>query len=47
MFFVSNNPQKIADDVVGEFDIGAEKTRVALFKYSSHQVMVNEFRLTR
>jgi len=35
--------QEIADDLIGQFDIGKDKTRVSLFKYSG--VMVEEFDL--
>jgi len=37
--------EEIADRVVGQFDIGKDKTRVSLFKYSSRMVMVEEFEL--
>jgi len=35
----------IADGLISHFDIAEDKTRVALFKYSSHHIMVREIRL--
>jgi len=35
----------IADGLISQFDIAEDKTRVALFKYSSHHIMVREIRL--
>ena len=37
--------QKISDRLLEKFDIGQDGARVALFKYSSNNVMVNEFGL--
>jgi len=37
--------QKIADDLIDQFNIGKETTRVALYKYSSDAVMIREFGL--
>ena len=37
--------KEIADRVISQFDIGKDKTRVSLFKYSSRAVMVEEFEL--
>merc|ERR1711962_557310 len=37
--------EEIADRVISQFDIGKDKTRVYLFKYSSSKVMVEEFEL--
>jgi len=37
--------QEVADDLIGQFDIGKDKTRVSLFKYSSPEVMKEEFEL--
>ena len=38
--------QKISKSMISQFEIGPDKTRVALFKYSSPKVMVNEFSLS-
>jgi len=37
--------EKIADSVIGQFEIGVDQTRVALFKYSMKNVMLNEIPL--
>jgi len=39
--------KKISSSIVGEMEIGPEKTRVALFKYSKKGVMKSEFNLDR
>ena len=44
---LKNLPQKISKSLVSQFDIGADKTRVALFKYSMNRVMRNEIPLGR
>ena len=43
--FSSCGFQKIADDLIDQFNIGKETTRVALYKYSSDAVMIREFGL--
>jgi len=39
--------QKISNSIIENLDIGPEKTRVALFKYSSKRIMRNEFNLNK
>ena len=39
--------QKISKSLVSQFDVGVDKTRVALFKYSMDKVMINEIPLGR
>jgi len=39
--------KQISQSLIGNLDIGADKTRVALFKYSSENIMRNEFSLNK
>jgi len=39
--------KQISRSLIGQMDIGADKTRVALFKYSSRWTMMNEFSLNK